>query len=251
MIELSSYLDLCTQVYDLSKPGAPVDALSFYRSYARDTAGTILEPMCGTGRYLLPLLQEGFDIQGYDASKHMLQALYAKAAALNLEPDVWQGYNEELNRSDAYGLIFVPAGSFGLITDSKAAMATLKIFYDHLSDNGTLVFEVETLAAKPSQPSIWRGSVWPRPDGKMIIASFLDLPMEDNVSPTVCKYELVDGNQVIQTEQELIKVRLYDPEHLKLTLKDVGFKQVHILKAFDLEQTPSATDELIVFECRK
>lgn len=48
---LDTYLDLCTQVYDLSKPTPPQDAYDFYLSYVRETNGPILEPMCGTGRF--------------------------------------------------------------------------------------------------------------------------------------------------------------------------------------------------------
>lgn len=56
---LDTYLDLCTQVYELSKPIPPEDAYAFYRSYVADYKGPILEPMCGTGRFLLPLIEEG------------------------------------------------------------------------------------------------------------------------------------------------------------------------------------------------
>lgn len=78
--KLDTYLRLCTQVYDLSKPNPPEDAYAFYRSYALNAKGPILEPMCGTGRFLLPLIDEGFDVQGFDASEHMLEALHGSAS---------------------------------------------------------------------------------------------------------------------------------------------------------------------------
>jgi len=40
-----TYLNLCTQVYDLSKPHPPEDVYAFYRSYAAKVKGPILEPM--------------------------------------------------------------------------------------------------------------------------------------------------------------------------------------------------------------
>lgn len=58
---LDTYLSLCTEVYDLSKPNPPEDAYAFYRDYAMRANGPILAPMCGTGRFLLPLLAEGFN----------------------------------------------------------------------------------------------------------------------------------------------------------------------------------------------
>ncbi|MBX9890234.1 MAG: class I SAM-dependent methyltransferase [Amoebophilaceae bacterium] len=75
---LDTYLGLCTEVYELSKPHAPSDAYLFYRTYAEVAKGAILEPMCGTGRFLLPLLEEGFDVHGFDASPSMLAKLHEK-----------------------------------------------------------------------------------------------------------------------------------------------------------------------------
>ena len=75
---LASYLRLCTEVYDLSKPNPPKDAYAFYRDYVIKANGPILEPMCGSGRFLLPLREEGFNVHGFDASDHMLASLHAK-----------------------------------------------------------------------------------------------------------------------------------------------------------------------------
>ena len=58
MKQLDTYLNLCTEAYDLSKPNPPEDAYAFYRDYAISANGPILEPMCGTGRFLLPLLKK-------------------------------------------------------------------------------------------------------------------------------------------------------------------------------------------------
>jgi len=55
---LDTYFSLCTEVYDLSKPNPPEDAYAFYRDYAMKASGPILELMCGTGRFLLTLLEQ-------------------------------------------------------------------------------------------------------------------------------------------------------------------------------------------------
>lgn len=170
---LDTYLNLCTQVYDLSKPTPPQDAYEFYRSYAASTSGRILEPMCGTGRFLLPLVAEGFDVHGFDGSQHMLDALHMKAGVQNLKVNVWQGLVEDLKIQEKYSFIFIPSGSFGLITDIQAAKNALKKFYDLLTDGGMLVFEVETLKAVPTHLGVWQGSMYSLEDGKFIFACFL------------------------------------------------------------------------------
>lgn len=248
---LDTYLNLCTQVYDLSKPMAPADAYGVYRDYAERAKGPILEPMCGTGRFLLPLLEEGFDVHGFDASSHMLTVLQEKAEEKTLKPKVWQGFLENLNESTKYELIFIPSSSFGLITDLDTAQFCLKKIYDQLVEGGTFVFEAETLKSIPSQLGVWRASVWHRKDGKFIIANFLELPLEDKVKPMICKYELVDDNQIVKTEIEDFKVRLYEPNDLIQMLKEIGFQTIRMIKAFDKTKPPNAEDVEIIYECRK
>ncbi|KTD65155.1 methyltransferase, ubiE/COQ5 family [Legionella shakespearei DSM 23087] len=41
---LDTYLDLCTQVYDLSKPTPPKDAYDFYLSYVTLALGNLAKP---------------------------------------------------------------------------------------------------------------------------------------------------------------------------------------------------------------
>ena len=248
MKKLDTYLSLCTEVYDLSKPTPPEDAYAFYRDYVMRANGPILEPMCGTGRFLLPLLEEGFNVHGFDASEHMLEALYAKAKAKNLEPPVWKGFVEDLKRKEKFNLIFIPSGSFCLIIDPDAVKEALKTLYDHLSHDGVLLFEGETLKAVPPL-DVWRGSVWHKPNAQMIMLSSL-ATMKDNVCNSIGKYELAHNNSIIHTEIEELKVRIYDPYELTEILKSCGF-EVRAIKAFDSSAAPGENDEAVVYECRK
>jgi SAM-dependent methyltransferase len=251
MTSLDTYLNLCTQVYDISKPTPPQDAYEFYRSYAASANGRILEPMCGTGRFLLPLIEEGFDVYGFDGSQSMLDALHKKANEKSLKVNTWFGLIEEINIREKYKLIFIPSGSFCLITDLQAAKRALKKFYDFLEKDGTLVFEVETLKSVPMPIGLWRGSLWEKEDGKIIIGNFLTLPMEDNVSNVICRYELIDKNLIIKTEVEKLRVKIYDLQNLYDILTEIGFTQIKMLKAFDRIMQPSDDDESIIFECIK
>ncbi|WP_058533982.1 class I SAM-dependent DNA methyltransferase [Legionella saoudiensis] len=251
MKKLDTYQNLCTEVYDLSKPNAPQNEYSFYRSYAAEVKGPILEPMCGTGRFLLPLTEEGFDVHGFDASQPMLERLHAKARSKNLNPKVWPGFIEDLNQSEKYSLIFIPSGSFGLITEKTDIQKALKIIYEHLEDKGLFVFEIETLHAVPNELGIWRGSRWPKEDGTVIVLSQLAM-LNEEVCYSIGKYELIDNNRVIQTEVEEYKIRIYqDPSFLRNLLTEVGFSKVRMVKGFDRNASPDEKDDNIVFECRK
>jgi SAM-dependent methyltransferase len=208
--------------------------------------------MCGTGRFLLPLVTEGFDVHGFDGSQHMLDALHKKAKDQNLKVNVWQGLVENLKPEEKYKLIFIPSGSFCLLTDEVAIKNALKKFHDILTDDGILVFEVETSKSIPTPIGVWRGSVWNRKDEKFILANFLTLQPENNIATAICRYELVDTNSIIQTEIEYMKLRLYDDSNqLVSLLNENGFSNVKIMKAFDRNKNPDPNDESVVYECGK
>lgn len=249
MKAMDNYLDLCTEVYDLSKPKPPADAYAFYKSYVQHAAGAILEPMCGTGRFLLGLNKDGFKVDGFDASKQMLDALHNKAKTMKINPTVWQGYTQDLSSNERYSLIFIPSGSINLITNSDDILTTLNKFYEHLADNGVFVFEAETKHGLP-ELGIWRGSKWTRKDGKFILLSTC-ATLEENICSSIGKYELIDGNRIVQTEVEEYKILIHDPAMLTEMLRKVGFKQIKLVKAFDRMSTPNDNDESIVYECRK
>ncbi|MDY4167653.1 MAG: SAM-dependent methyltransferase [Fournierella sp.] len=65
------YGSLCTEMYEILQEQAPQNELDFYLSYA-EKGKKILEPLCGSGRFLVPFLERGFDISGMDLSGEML-----------------------------------------------------------------------------------------------------------------------------------------------------------------------------------
>ena len=244
--KIDTYLNLCTQVYDLSKPKPPELDYQFYHSYVTKAQGLILEPMCGTGRFLLPILEEGFDIHGFDASDDMLQALYKKAKIKNLKPTVWKGFLADLARRERYKLIFIPSGSFCLITNQEEAKIALKNFYDHLETDGIFLFEIDTIKSVPPL-GIWKGQKWYRPDGKMILLSTCP-SFEDNICNITCKYELINNNSIIHTEIEELKIRIYETEDLIKMLKEIVFKHIRAITEFNKK---IFTDDSIIYECIK
>ena len=72
------YGSLCTEMYEILHEKAPQDELNFYLSYA-EKGKKILEPLCGSGRFLIPFMERGFDICGMDLSGEMLEKLKQKA----------------------------------------------------------------------------------------------------------------------------------------------------------------------------
>ena len=144
---------------------------------------------------------------------------------------------------------FYPSGSFCLIIDPVQEEKSLKAIDDYLADGGIFLFEAETLHAVP-QAGIWRGSVWPKPNGQKIILNQL-ATMQDDICTSLCKYELMEAGNIIHTEIEELRVKIYEQDQMVEMLKAAGFKHIRILKAFDKSSAPTEQDESIVYECRK
>lgn len=245
----NTYLGLCSQVYDLDKPRPPENTYSFYRDYAINAKGKILEPMCGTGRYLLPLLLEGFNIEGYDLSPQMLSLLKNKAKEMGLDPAVWKGQIDEFKSTKHYDLIFIPDGSFCLLTDTDTITKALEGIYKTLKEGGVFVFDIETINSISSQGTT-KSSIYRLNNGKMIIYSEFTI-LNNDICSFICRYELVSTNEIIKTEIEEIKIRIFENSELTNLLYKTGFKKVNRIKAFNRYLQPDDDDKCIVFECIK
>ena len=64
--------DLIAPFYDIEHDRFSED-LDMYRNFAELSGGKILELACGSGRVLLPLVEEGYELTGVDNSEKMLE----------------------------------------------------------------------------------------------------------------------------------------------------------------------------------
>ena len=62
------YGALAAEIYDLDKPVGFLPDTAFYLERFAGFSGRVLEPACGSGRTLLPLLAAGLDATGFDPS---------------------------------------------------------------------------------------------------------------------------------------------------------------------------------------
>lgn len=248
---VNAFRKFSSEIYEITLPEAPAKALEFYLCHLASTNGPVLEPMCGTGRFVIPLLERGIDIDGADASPHMLQVCREHCRRKGLKAVLYQQLLQELALFRQYGFIFIPACSFGLIVDRQAATDSLKHLYEHLLPGGKLVLEVETPRAHTLVPGMWHGFWWTRSDGAKIVDSILPTyGAEEQVRRDLHRYELFEDGHLMETEFEEFELRFYEREELQQILEDTGYCDIKVTKAYqDIE--PDLNDSVIVFECRK
>jgi SAM-dependent methyltransferase len=249
---MNEYGKLSTEFYDLDKPEAPPDAFDFYEAFARDASGPIHEPMCGSGRFLLPLLAQGYDISGSDTSPDMLDACRTHAGHRGLVAKVTQHALHSLECERAPSLMFIPSGSFGLLIEDDVVRASLARVWQVLAPGGTFLVEAERLRPSPPETSgTWGGRWVERPDGSRLILSWLtQYSGAANVSTAVHRYELVKDGRLLATELEDFRVRSYESAEFDGLLQQAGFREIALFKPYE-RTLPDEADDAFVFCCRK
>jgi len=249
---MSDYGSLESEFYDLDKPEAPPDAFDFYAAFAREARGPIHEPMCGTGRFLVPLLAEGLDISGSDTSPHMLARCAARAERLGLRPRLSRQSVEALACAPPPALVIIPSGSFALLLDDAQIAAALARVHEVLAPGGGFLFDAERLLpASPQTSGAWQGRWVERADGAKLIFSWLtQYSGAANVTTTLHRYELVRNGRVIDCQIEEFRVRSHAPDELRSLLFAAGFAKVVAMKPYE-RQEPEEEDEAVVFFAQK
>lgn len=250
--ESTPYQALCTQYYDLNKPTAPEDALLCYLKYAQEARGPILEPMCGTGRFLIPFLKKGLEVTGFDDSTAMLDVCKKKCYENSLPATLFKANFETFVPQNIFNLIFIPSASFCLLTDPKQISQALRSISNWLRVGGKFVFEIETLRAANTSPGIWKGNWVNLHDGSQIVLSTLSLfDARSSTETTLCRYELWEKNSISLTEVETFLIKLYDPDEMEYLLNQHGF---HIIGRWQTEtekKEARADASIIMYECQK
>ena len=141
--------DTIAPFYDIEHAHFSED-LDMYHSYAEMSGGKILELACGSGRAMLSLAEEGYEITGVDNSERMLElaqeALEEAGVASNatlVQQDI-----SELHLNEQFRLAFIALGSFAHITTRKAQQKTLATVRAHLSTGATFIIDISNADAR-------------------------------------------------------------------------------------------------------
>ena len=229
----SYYKRLLAEAYDLDKPEAPERELDRWMKYARAAPGPVLEVMCGSGRFLVPLALAGIDIDGVDASVDMLAACTRKCRERELSAGIYESRVQDLDLPRRYALAFIASGSFGLLVDAADYERGLRKLFEHLRPDGSIVLEAETSAAALNRAGRWFGRWWDRPDGARIVSRDLTRydPATTDVEEGFGIYELYVDGRLVETEMNNFVRRFWTEGALEAELRAAGFVDVDITPA--------------------
>ena len=113
----------------------PAVELEFLRNFLIEFPGLSLEVGCGSGRLLLPLLREGFQVEGLELSEEMIQLLEKAATSDQLCAAIHHGSMDAWTTEQRYQSISITSFTLQLADDP---LAVLKHLSSLLVDDGAL-----------------------------------------------------------------------------------------------------------------
>lgn len=191
--------------------------LDLYRHALRSP---ILDAGCGTGRLLAPLCGEGFDVDGCDASRDMIERCSHR------QPDalLWVSALHELAPPRRYASVLC-SGVLGLGSTREQDIEALRRLHDALEPSGTLVLVNE------EGPFDWRVRDWnePSPDEILLCSRVDAVDHDDRCVHMTIRAEGRDGRR----EEHCLSMRVWYRDELVPLLHDIGFATVDVLTGTD------------------
>lgn len=249
----SNYGKISTELYDFTKPvGTSINGdIEYYMERLKSVEGKVLEAGVGTGRFIIPLLEEGFTVDGVDYSNEMLQICKENCKERKLKPNLYEANLESLQLPSKYEAIVMPTGSFCLIDGRKDGMTVLNNFKDHLEMGGRLI--IDLLLPYDFKEGEIETDVFTLPNDEGIILERRSDKIDwiNQTTTTYLKYEKWKLGKLIDTELQKFPLTWYGMEEFRSILKSLGFINITCSSNYVFERYPVASNEIITFEAEK
>ena len=240
--------------------GTYADDFDFMMHFAREAEGPVLEVGCGTGRLLLPMLQEGIDAKGFDSSESLLARLRTKAQLLGLKsPAVKIASMDRFRYRERFDRIFVPFRTLNHSPDPEAQIATLRNIHRHLRPGGQCA--ISTYVPHPDQIV--------QADNAVRVTGTVTDP--DTGHPILVSHYVGEIDSILQTRTDVwifeeleslqgralrrvllpISMRWIYVSEMRLLLRLAGFEQAEVFGGFNGEPLDSSSDEQVWIAYRK
>lgn len=245
-----SYGKLSTEYYNHTKPISSeiMGDISYYSNRLKDVKGSILEAGVGTGRFLIPLLENGLKVDGIDNSIDMLDICKKECLLRNLNPTLLLEDLENINISEKYEAIIMPTGSFMLI---KNGNKVLENFYKALKNKGKVIFDISLPSDFVDNESKTSTIHTSNDEGILLESKNLEINHIDQYTKTILKYEKYKKGKLIDTELQDFTLYYYGINEMKLILKNIGFNNISISSNYVYNKKPDKYSEIITFEAYK
>ncbi len=243
--------DAIAEMYDLEHAGFD-DDIAMMRNIASIVGDPIVEFGCGSGRILLPIAADGFDITGVDTSTEMLRRLEERSKDID-------GGAVSTIEADMGGELPLPAATFGVgifslnglmhLETQDRQVTALRESARVLDPRGQVVIDLFNptpeylthLAAGPHLEGTWTLS-----DGTEVEKwSHRRLHPATQRFDTRIWYDRVLNDGSVTRTKTAFHLRYIHAAELELMLEKAGFVEWQLYGSYDLDPYDDASERLI------
>jgi SAM-dependent methyltransferase len=247
---MASY-DVYARFYDLHFGDVDTD-LFMIEQFAARYGSPILELACGTGRVLLPLARQGYQVTGVDVSPGMLEVARRKIAAENLTNRITLVEQDmrELDLDARFNLAFVAVNSFMHLLNTDDQLAALTRIRHHLNPGGLLLldlFNPDLARLLDMKGQVILDQSTTDPDTGHLVMRFhadtVDLGQQQIHVTFII--EEIDGECQVRRVVFPFEVRYLFRYELELLLRQAGFELEAVYGSYELDEYTGDSAKMI------
>src|SRR6266699_4343676 len=238
MNELNDY-NLVAPFYDIEHRHFDED-LSLYSNFAAVCGSPLLELACGSGRLLVPLAREGYELTGVDSSKSMLNlARHAlERAGVAEQCTLAQENMSTVRLGQKFRLAFIALGSFGHMCTRQEQRQTLAVVHDHLIPGGRFILDISNADVRYMEQlsgQMLHQGTWKRADGALL--SHFVSPASSRTKHMLELthfYEEHQQGEAIRRTVTTTHLYLFERNEVELLLEEAGFGITDVYGDYEL-----------------
>lgn len=217
------------------------DDVEMFRNFAESCGGSLLELACGSGRLLVPLARDGYDLVGVDSSAPMLAVAreqLTKAGVL-ARCELMQNDICTMRLGRTFRMAFIALGSFAHLTkrrEQKEALATVRT---HLVTGGLFLLDISNADIRYMEGlggQMLHQGTWQRDDGTML-THFVSpaTATERRMLELTHFYDVYAQGGTIQRTMATMHLALFERGEVELLLEQAGFMVKDVYGSYDLD----------------
>lgn len=261
---LDRYEDaLAADVYDLAHAHGALGGADFegvWLPLARECGSPILELGCGTGRLLIALAREGFQVAGIDRAAEMLRVAQRK---LEREPPEVQrrvtllkADMRDFDLHRRFRLVFAPFNTFQLLLDRSDQQRALRCARKHVTAEGRFALSVfhprhdllSSPGAKHHSKPVTRTD--PATGRTLTMRHTTTYNLAEQLLDAVFHMTLQEPDGRVRQFRERMRMRYFFRFEMELMLESSGFAVERLLGDFKGRPFRSRSPQMI-FVCKR
>ena len=211
----------------------------------------VLDMGCGTGGYLIPLSERGYEITGIDASTGMLEQAKRKTKERGIRVRLEQMTLQELDLGEKFDSVICMFNTIDYLTEKKEMIKTLMNVRKHLKDGGLFIFDFRQTAPAMESYSPQRVRYFRNGKIEIIRISNSRVDREANLFFTDYDCIVIQKKSVIERFHETHKLKVYSPQEINHLLRKNKLEILEMCPFPNLEEKVKKNDWNIAVITRK